>query len=167
MGFASRASNICDAGDKDGGKAMNMSETECPQLDRLLEAAVIVSWPELIADGASGSVHVEYDFGPHGEVIFLRVWLSETGGVWYLVCSCSGSRGRCLQFENGYASERLAETLNFAMHHQNIFPPSPNLGRQGLLQIANPSEKERANATALIREAFDAVGSGFAEPVLV
>ena len=148
-----------------------MSEMECQQLDRILEAAVIVSWPELIADSASGSVHVEYDFGPDGEVIFLRIWLSETRGVWHLVCSCclptSGSRDRYVQFENGYASERLAETLNFAMHHQDVFLPSPNLGRQGLLQIANPSEKERANAAASIREAFDTAGSGFEEPVLV
>lgn len=150
---------------------MNMSETECQQLDRILEAAVIVSWPELIADSASGSVHLEYDFGPNDQVIFLRIWLSETGGVWHLVCSCclptSGCRDSCVQFENGYASERLAEILNFAMHHQNIFPAPPNLGRQGLLQIANPSEKEQANAAALIRKAFDAVRSEFAESVLV
>lgn len=148
-----------------------MTETERPQLDRLLEAAVIVGWPELIADSVSGSVHVEYDFGPNGEVIFLRIWLSETRGVWHLVCSyclpSSGSRDRGLPFENRYASERLAETLNFAMHHQNIFPAPPNLGRQGLLQIANPSEKERANAAALITKAFDAVRSEFAESVLV
>jgi hypothetical protein len=150
---------------------MNMRETECQQLDRILEAAVIVSWPELIADSASRSVHVEYDFGPNGEIAFLRIWSSETAGIWHLVCSCcrptSGSRNSWVQFENGYTSERLAETLNFAMHHQDIFRPLPNLGRQGSLQIANPSEKERTNAVALIREAFDAVGSGFAEPVLV
>lgn len=150
---------------------MSMSETECQQLDRILEAAVIVSWPELMAESESGSVHVEYDFGPRGEVTFLRIWLSETRGVWHLVCSycasTSGLRNRSIQFDNGYASERLAETLEVAMRHQDIFLPPPNLGRQGLLQITPPSEKERADAILLIKEVFDAVKSRCEEPVLV
>lgn len=169
MGLVSRASNICDAGDKNDEKAMNMSETECQQLDRILEAAVIVSWPELMADGEPGSIHVEYDFGPKGEVSLLRIWLSQTRGVWHLVCSYSDStsgRNRSIQFENGYASERLAETFTFAMRHQDIFLPPPNLGRQGLLQIAAPSEKERASAITLIKEAFDVVRYRYEEPVL-
>lgn len=60
MGLVSHASNICDAGDKNEGKTMNLSETECLELDRLLEAEVILSWPELTAHSASGSFHVEY-----------------------------------------------------------------------------------------------------------
>lgn len=150
---------------------MSMSETECQQLDRILESTVIVSWPELMAESESGSVHVEYDFGPKSEITFVRIWLSETRGVWHLVCSysvsTSGPRKSHIQFENGYVSERLAETLNFAIQHQDIFLPPPNLGRQGLLQIGSPSEKERAAAITLIDEAFHVVRSRNDEPLLV
>jgi len=128
-----------------------------------------VSWPELMADGDPGSIHVEYDFGPKGEVTFVRILLSKTRGVWHLVCSyslsTSGPRNSHIQFENGYVSERLAETVNFAMQHQDIFLPPPNLGRQGLLQIAPPSEKERAAASALIKEVSDAIRARSEEPV--
>jgi hypothetical protein len=140
---------------------MAMNKTEGQRLDRVLEAAVIMTWPDLVAEGECGLVHVEYDFGDRGGITFLQVWLSQTRGVWHLVCSYFGSTfdQRGIQFENGYASERLAETLNSVMHYQDMLLPPPNLGRQGLLQITTPSEKERAAATILIREALDRVGS--------
>lgn len=136
-----------------------MDTTECQRLDRILEAAVIVSWPNLIAEGPSELVHVEYDFGDRGNVTFLQIWSSRTRGAWRLVCSYFGStlHQRDIEFENDYASEQLAETLNSVMHHQDAFLPPPNLGRQGLLQITSPSERERTAAATLIKEALDQI----------
>jgi hypothetical protein len=142
-------------------KVNDMKRAECQDLDRVLEAAVVVTWPDLIAVGDSGIVHLEYDFGARGNITFLQVWLSQTRGVWHLVYSYFGSTfdQRGIQFENGYRSPRLAETLNSVMHHQDAFLPPPNLGRPGLLQITTPSEKERVAAAISIREAFDQVAS--------
>jgi hypothetical protein len=130
------------------------------ELDRVLEAAVILSWPDLMPNSESGLVHVEYDLGTTGEIGFLQVWSSEVRGFWHLVCTYSSSpQKNDIQFENGYSSKRLAEILNSVMSHQDIFQPPPDLGRQGLLQIAPPSEKERIAARVLITEALDRVGS--------
>jgi len=49
-----------------------MDRPECQNLDRVLDAAVIVTWPDLITLGHSGIVHVEYDFGVKGNITFLR-----------------------------------------------------------------------------------------------
>jgi len=51
-----------------------MDRPECQNLDRVLDAAVIVTWPDLITLGHSGIVHVEYDFGVKGNITFLQVW---------------------------------------------------------------------------------------------
>ena len=140
---------------------MAMNESESQRLDRILEAAVIMSWPDLMAEGEAGLVHVEYDCGDRANIIFLQVWLSQNRGLWHLVCSYFGSifDQRDVRFENGYSSERLAEVLNSVMRHQDAFLTPPNLGRQGLLQIGTPSSKERSAAAALIQEALDRVGS--------
>src|SRR5215472_10281906 len=107
---------------------MAMNKIECQRLDRVLEAAVIMTWPDLIAADESGFIHVEYDFGDRDNVTFLQVWLSQTGGVWRLVCSYFGSTfdQRDIQFETDYGSERLRGVLNFVMHHQDAFLPPPN-----------------------------------------
>ena len=138
-----------------------MDRPECQNLDRVLDAAVIVTWPDLITLGHSGIVHVEYDFGVKGNITFLQVWLSQSRGVWHLVYSYFGPTfdQREIQFDNGYRSERLAETLDSVMHHQEAFLLPTNLGRQGLLQITTPTEKERAAAAISIREAFDQVST--------
>ena len=138
-----------------------MSNAESRNIDRVLEAAVVVTWPDLISEGDSGIVHVEYDFGTDGHITFLQVWLSQTRGVCNLVYSFFGSTfdQREIHFASRYRSERLAETLNSVMQHQDEFLPPPNLGRRGLLQITTPSENERIAATISIREAFDQVSS--------
>jgi hypothetical protein len=144
-----------------------MNRAECQNLDRVLEAAVVVTWPDLIPGADSGIVHVEYDFGSRGSIAFLQVWLSQTRGVWHLVYSYSGSTfdQRDIQFDNNDCSQRLAETLDSVMHHQDAFLPPPNLGRQGLLQITTPAEKERAAAAISIKEALDQVASAELAPV--
>jgi hypothetical protein len=138
-----------------------MNRAQCQSLDRVLEAAVIMTWSDLIPAGDSGVIHIEYDVGNRGNISFLQVWLSQTRGVWRLVCSylVSTFDQPDIQFENGYGSERLTEALNSVMHHQDAFLPPAKLGRQGLLQITTPSEKEHAAAAILIREALDRVGS--------
>jgi hypothetical protein len=48
------------------------------------------------------------------------------------------------------------------MQYQDAFLLPPNLGRQGLLQITTPTEKDSAQATAMVSEAFEHVNSGMA-----
>lgn len=138
-----------------------MNEMECQRLDRILEAAVIVSWPDLVANGAPALVHVEYDFGPSGDISFLQVWCSTIRGVWHLVCTYSVTvthpRKDGLKFANGYASARLTDTLNFVMRHQDKFLVPPNLGRQGLLQITSPSTEELTSTRLLIKESLERI----------
>ena len=77
--------------------------------------------------------------------------------------SASHSHATGIHFDNGYESEGLAHILEVVMQHQNLFGLPKNLGRQGLLQIAMPTEKESKAAAALINEAVGRVNS-LAEP---
>lgn len=72
MELVFRASDICDAGDDEDGQETNVTDSVCQQLDRILEAAVITSWPELVADGESGLVHFECDYGVAGDITRAR-----------------------------------------------------------------------------------------------
>ncbi len=80
--------------------------------------------------------------------------------------SASAFHGTGVRFDNGYESEGLAHVLEFVMEHQNSFVLPQNLGRQGLLQIAPPTEEESAAAAASVNEAFDHLGLALAERVL-
>jgi hypothetical protein len=68
-----------------------------------------------------------------------------------------------VRFENGYQSEGLARILEFVMQHQNSFVPPPNLGRQGLLQIPTPTEKESAAGAIAVNEAIHSFDSLLAQ----
>ena len=59
-----------------------MGETAGQPLDRILEAAVIVSWRDLVPNKEAALVHVEYDSDARGNVTFLRVWSSTVRGFW-------------------------------------------------------------------------------------
>jgi hypothetical protein len=48
------------------------------EVDRILEAGVITSWPDLMPHGEAGLIHVEYDFDLTGKLKFLQVWSSTT-----------------------------------------------------------------------------------------
>ena len=50
------------------------------------------------------------------------------------------------------------------MQHQNSFVPLPNLGRQGLLQIPTPTEKESADAAIAVNEAIHSFDLLLAQP---
>jgi hypothetical protein len=71
-----------------------------------------------------------------------------------------------VRFDNGYASEGLAHTLESVMQHQNSFVLPPNLGRQGLLQIPTPSQAESAVASVLVNETVYRLGSPLAQPAV-
>ena len=139
-------------------------------LDRTLECAIVVSWPDFTHGAQTGLIHVEYGFAPTGTVDYLKVWSSIARGHWLLACeywtSANTFHGTGVRFDNGYKSEGLAHILEFVMQHQTSFVLPPNLGRQGLLQISTPTEEESAVAAVLINAAFDRVTSTFAEPAV-
>jgi hypothetical protein len=139
-------------------------------LERILEAAIVMSWNDLVHDAQIGLMHVEYGFIPAGTLDYLKVWSSLTRGHWLLACeywmSESVFHGTGVHFDNGYQSEGLAHTLDSVMQHQNSFELPSNLGRQGLLQISTPTEAETAAATALVTNAIGHLGSRLAEPAV-
>ena len=139
-------------------------------LERILEAAIVISWNDLVQDAQIGVIHVEYGFVPAGTLDYLKIWSSLTRGHWLLACeywmSESVFHGTGVHFDNGYQSEGLAHILDSVMQHQNLFELPSNLGRQGLLQISTPTEAETAEATAVVAEAVDHLGSPLAEPAM-
>jgi len=139
-------------------------------LDRLLESAVVQSWPDLMKDATAGSLHLEYAFAPDNSLDSLTLWSSKLRGEWDLVCdywmSTFTLHKRGIHFKNGFRSEDLARTLEFIMQHQRTFSPLPNLGRTGLLQIHAPTGEETRVAAKLLSDAFCRVTSFSAEPCI-
>ena len=131
-------------------------------LEHILECAVVVNWADLMR-GRSGLIHIEYEFAPSGALDYLKVLSSVRRGYWLLACtywmSASESHDAGVHFDNGYKSEGLAHILEVVMQHQNLFRLPQNLGRQGLLRIETPTEKENKAAAALINDAVDRVNS--------
>lgn len=130
-----------------------------PNLERILESAIVVSWADLVRDAQTGLIHIEYGFAPAGTLDYLKVWSSITRGHWLLACeywmSPSTFHSTGVHFSNGYKSEGLSQILEFVMEHQREFLLPANLGRQGLLQIPTPTPAESAVASALVNDAFD------------
>lgn len=148
----------------------SMSPNEKQSLDQTLEAAVVVSWIDLMHGNQTGLIHIEYGFAPTGTLDNLKIWSSITRGHWLLACeywmSESKFHGKGVRFNNGYESEGLAHILESVMQHQKSFVLPANLGRQGLLQIATPTEVESAAAAAWMSETLDRLGSPVPEPTL-
>jgi hypothetical protein len=145
-----------------------MKPDSTQSLDRLLEAAVIQSWPDLMKDGTFGLLNLEYVFAPDNSLDSLQIWSSDIRGQWNLVCdyrmSFSVVHDKGIHFKDGFRSEDLSHTLEFIMQHQRTFSPSPNLGRTGLLQIQRPTSEENLGAAKSLSEAFCRVNSFSAEP---
>jgi hypothetical protein len=144
-----------------------MIPNENKRLERALESAIIVSWTDLMHGAQTGLIHIEYGFAPTGTLEYLKVLSSITRGHWLLACeyrmSANAFHGIGIRFDNGYKSERLARILEFVMQHQSSFLLPPNLGRQGLLQIPTPTEKESAAAAIAVNEAIHSFGSLLAQ----
>jgi hypothetical protein len=136
-----------------------MNPNANPNLDRILESAIVVSWADLVRDAQNGLIHIEYGFAPAGTLDYLKVWSSITRGHWLLACeywmSASTFHSTGVRFSNGYKSEGLAHILEFVMEHQPEFSLPANRGRQGLLQIPTPTPAESAAASELVNHAFD------------
>jgi hypothetical protein len=137
-------------------------------LERVLESAVVVSWADLMRGAQSGLIHLEYSFAASGALDCLRVWSSITRGYWLLACtywlSASQFHDSGVHFDNGYQSAGLARTLAAVMQHQSAFTLPANFGRQGLIQISTPTEKDTAAAAASMSDAFNRSRSAFGEP---
>lgn len=146
-----------------------MEINQSRNLDRILEAAVVASWSDLMRGAQSGLVHIEYGFAQSGIFDFLQVWSATSRGHWLLACSCwmsaSAFHETGIYFENGYESEDIAHILELVMQHQDVFTLPKNLGRAGLLQISTPNDEERPAAAALVKEICEHFGS-MAQPAL-
>jgi len=147
-----------------------MNPKENPNLDQILQCAVIVSWADLMHEAPSGLIHIEYAFAPAGTLDYLKVWSSLTRGHWLLACeywmSESPFHGVGVRFDNGYESEGLSNILQRVMQHQASLVLPANLGRQGLLQISTPTEEERSAAAQRIHDTFDRLDIALIEPAL-
>src|SRR6266496_4415709 len=137
--------------------------------DQILESAVVTNWVDLMRGAQSGLIHLEYGSTPSGTLDYLQVSSSITRGRWLLACAyrmpASEIHDTGVHFENGYESEGLAHILELVIAHQNAFVTRRNLGREGLLQIATPTQKENSAAATSVNDAFDHVSSAFADPV--
>jgi hypothetical protein len=106
---------------------------------------------------------MEYGFAAGETLDCLKIWSSLSRGHWLLACqywmSAKAFHGAGVGFNNGYKSDGLAHILEITMQHQNSFVLSPNLGRQGLLQISTPTAEVIAAAAALINVAFGRLAS--------
>lgn len=116
----------------------------------------------------AGLIHIEYAPCPNWsaglhEGLGVRCPRTLPSGLRILDVSEHVSRYRH-RFENGYKSEELARILDFVMQHQNSFLAPANLGRQGLLQIPTPTEKESAAAAISISEAIHDLESQLTQP---
>ena len=147
-----------------------MKVDNAQSLDRILESAVIVSWPDLMNDAKSGLLHLEYAFAPDSSLDGLKLWSSTVRGHWHLVCeywmSASAFHSKGLHFEDGFRSEGLTQTVGFIMQHQHAFSLVPNFGRTGLLQVQLPTEEGITGAANSVRDAYCRVKSFSAEPSL-
>jgi hypothetical protein len=118
----------------------------------------------------TGLIHIEYGFASTGTLEYLKVWSSITRGYWLLACeywmSANRFHGAGVRFENGYKSDGLTRISESVMQHQTSFVLPPNLGRQGLLQIPTPTEKESAAAAITVNQAIHSFGSLLAQPTV-
>lgn len=137
-----------------------MKSDEKQSLERILESAIVVSWPDLIGEAQTGLIHIEYGFAPTGTLDYLKVWSSLTRGHWLLACeywmSASTFHGTGVRFDNGYESEALAHILEFVMRQQSEFALPTNRGRRDYFRFQRPPKK---NACKLV--------SGFTMPSIV
>jgi hypothetical protein len=140
-----------------------MKTNESQFLERILESAVIVSWADLMRGAQVGLVHIEYGFAAGGTLDYLKFWSSVSRGHWLLAveywASPSKSHSTGVHFESGYESEALKQILDLVMQHQTEFSLPLDFGRQGLLQIATPTQQESVVAAALLNETVHHLGS--------
>ena len=140
-----------------------MKANESQSLERILESAVVVSWADLMRGTQAGLIQIEYRFAVAGTLDYLMFWSSISRGHWLLVLdywtSPSQFHSAGVHFDNGYQSESLKHILDSVMQHQTDFSLPVDFGRQGLLQIATPTQQETIVASALLDESLQHLGS--------
>jgi len=142
------------------------SSSDAPQhsFARLLKSAVVLNWTDLISAGESGVVHVDCRFGHDEEVDHLTIWVATQRGEWRLAGEYFRSHPKGsvtgMKFEDEYRSERLACTLDTIFEHQRSFAPLPNAGRDGLIEIEQPTSRERRVAENAIASMLRSLQQG-------
>jgi hypothetical protein len=140
-----------------------MNTKESQSLERMLQCAVFVSWTDLMRGAQTGLIHIEYGFAASGTLDYLKFLSSISRGHWLLVVeywtSPSKSHSIGVHFDNGYESETLKHILDSVMQHQTEFSLPVDFGRQGLLQVATPTQQESVVASALVNETLHRLGS--------
>jgi hypothetical protein len=139
-----------------------MNTNESQSLERMLGYAVVVSWAELMRGAQTGLIHIEYGFAASGTLDYLKFWSSISRGHWLLAAeywtSPSKSHNTGVHFDNGYKSETLKHILDSLMQHRTEFSLPVDFGRQGLLQVATPTQQESISASALVNETLHQLG---------
>jgi hypothetical protein len=132
-------------------------------IERILEAAVIVSWSDLIPE-RTGLVNIEYGFSPKGTLDHLLILASVRRGYWLLICSYSMPDSTVqdsgIHFENRFRSQTLAHILEVVMQHQSAFILPLKQNWQAVLRINTPTEVEDKAAAVAIKDALDLAGAG-------
>jgi hypothetical protein len=140
-----------------------MNTNVSQSLERILEYAVVVSWADLTRGAQTGLIHIEYGFAASGTLDYLKFWSSISRGHWLLAAeywtSPSKSHNTGVHFDNGYESGTLKHILDSVMRHQTEFSLPVDFGRQGLLQVATPTQQESVVASALVNETLHQLGS--------
>jgi hypothetical protein len=140
-----------------------MSTKESQSLEQTLEYAVLESWTDLMRGAHTGLIHIEYGFAAGGTLDYLKFWSSISRGHWLLAAEYWGSSSKShstgVRFDNGYESETLKRILDSVMQHQTEFSLPVDFGRQGLLQVATPTQQESVVAAALVNETLHRLGS--------
>jgi hypothetical protein len=124
-----------------------------------------MNWADLIADGQSGEVHVDCRFGDEDEVVHLTVWVATERGEWrhageYSISKRAKKPPTGISFDSGAFCEKLAGTLDAILEHQRSFVPLPNRGRDGLIEVEQPTTRERRMAETLIASTLRSLQNG-------
>lgn len=140
-----------------------------PQIERILESAVILSWKELLSGSDSTTVHVEYATAPEPSLQYLKIWRLGKRGEWDLICEYWISAGSAgvprigLTFCPGYHSARLTEILGNVLRHQSNVPDAlSGKTKLNLIILALPTQQESLSATKCISDAYQQRGLSFA-----
>ena len=145
-----------------------MEPKENQKLEQLLEAAVVVSWADLMHGAETGLIHIEYGFAQAGTLDYLKLWSSLTRGHWLLAgeywMSASDYHNAGTHLETGYQSEGLSNILEFLMQNQNAFVLPKDLDRKGLLQVGTPTEDQSKAASQFLSDAYRGFGSSVVSP---
>lgn len=157
--------SIVDQKRRFSDRSNHRASTNAPQRQsfaRLLKSAVVMNWTELIAAGKSGVVQVDCRFGEDDEVVHLTVWVATERGEWrhageYSMSKRARKSPNGVSFDSGAACEKLAGTLDAILEHQASFVPLRNQGRDGLIEVEQPTTRERRMAETLIASTLGAL----------